>query len=335
MFPTVSIIIPCRNERATIHLLLDALLEQTYPRDRMEVVIADGMSDDGTPEVIRAFHSQHPDLVVRLISNPDRAIPHALNRAISASQGDIIVRIDAHAHPYPDYVARCVAALERGEGENVGGIWEIHPGGAGCMAKSIAVAAGHPIAVGDARYRHATTASYVDTVAFGAFRRSLINRIGPFDETLLTNEDYEFNARVRQSGGRVWLDPNIRMVYYARASLPALIRQYWRYGYWKWRMLRRYPSTLRWRQALPPAFLLSLIALMVIGLLFPPSWLALCAVIAIYLGVLIAFGLREAVRRRSLCLLYGLPVTIAAMHITWASGFLWSVTSSLAQKPSH
>ena len=140
----------------------------------------------------------------------------------------------------------------------MGGIWDIQPQGKGWQARAIAAAAAHPFAVGDAYYRFTRAAQEVDTLPFGAFRKSLIERIGAFDEDLLTNEDYEFNVRLRKSGGRIWLDPAIRSVYFARSNLLDLARQYWRYGFWKVRMLRRHPNTIRWRQSLPPLFVLSL-----------------------------------------------------------------------------
>ena len=259
--PKVSVIVPCYNEQSTIRLLLDAIHQQTFPRAEMEVVIADGMSTDGTRDEIAKFQAGFPDLTVRVVDNTLRNIPSGLNRAIESSHGEIILRLDAHSKPYPDYIANSVKALEEGRGDNVGGVWEIHPGADTWIAKSISVAAAHPLGVGDAMYRHAKQAAVVDTVPFGAFKRELIDRIGKFDETLLTNEDYEFNARIRKANGRIWLDPSIRSVYFARSNLVELARQYWRYGYWKWRMLRRYPDTLRWRQALPPLFVLSLLGL--------------------------------------------------------------------------
>ncbi len=151
---------------------------------------------------------------------------------------------------------------KQGRGDNVGGVWEIQPGATTWIARSIAVAAAHPLGVGDAMYRLAATASEVDTVPFGSFRRTLIEQIGGYNESLLTNEDYEFNTRIRQANGRVWLDPSIRSVYFARSTFKELVRQYWRYGYWKWRMLRHFPDTVRWRQALPPLFVLSLVCLL-------------------------------------------------------------------------
>ncbi len=322
--PTVSIIVPCYNEQATIRLLLDAISQQTYPRAEMEVVIADGQSTDGTRTEIEAFQQSTPDLQVRVVENPARVIPAALNQALKAVRGAYIVRVDAHSVPQPDYVARSVAALEAGRADNVGGVWQIAPGGPGWVAQAIALAAAHPLGVGDASYRYTEQAQYVDTVPFGAFRRSLIEEIGPFDETLLTNEDYEFNVRIRQAGGTIWLDPAIRSKYYARASLGALARQYWRYGFWKARMLRRYPATLRWRQALPPLFVFSLLGLAVVGLWLPwVGWL-LALELAVYFLILTLASAKPALKKSSLPLIFGVPLAIATMHVCWGSALIWS-----------
>jgi glycosyltransferase involved in cell wall biosynthesis len=325
MMPTVSVIVPCFNEEDTIHLLLEALYAQTYPRRQMEVLIADGMSTDRTRERIHEFHQAHPDFAVKVVNNPPGTIPSGLNRAIEAASGEFIVRLDAHAVPQPDYVARCQDALELGLGDNVGGVWEIRPRGRGWQARSIAMAAAHPLAVGDAYYRYADRPQAVDTVPFGAFRRSLVERIGPFDETLLTNEDYEFNTRIRQAGGTVWLDPAIRSIYFSRASYSELARQYWRYGHWKARMLRKYPETLRWRQALPPLFILSLLGGLVLS--FWSSLVRWIFVIelASYALVLFLVGIQMGIKYRDIALIVGVPLAIATMHLSWGSAFLWSL----------
>ena len=332
MLPKVSVIVPCYNEQSTIRLLLEALCEQTYPRAEMEVIVADGLSTDGTLEAIIDFQKEVPDLNVRVVKNTKRSIPSALNRAIEAARGEILLRLDGHSKPYPDYVANCIAAHQAGHGDNVGGVWEIRPGAETWIAQSIAVAAAHPLGVGDALYRHAKQASEVDTVPFGSFRRALINQVGFFDETLLTNEDYEFNARIRKSGGKVWLDPSIRSIYFARSTLLELVRQYWRYGFWKWRMLRRYPDTLRWRQALPPLFVLSLISLVLLSAFFPWARILFAAELFLYFFIMILAGCKAAFQQRKPYLTLGLPLAIAAMHVSWGSGFLWSILASSVQK---
>ncbi len=327
--PSVSIIIPCYNERDTIHKLLEAIYAQTFPRPDLEVVIADGMSTDGTRAQITSFSNAHPDLHIAVAENLARSIPASLNCALREAQGEIIVRLDAHSMPYPDYVERSVADLQAGLGENVGGTWEIQPGARTWVAQSIAVAASHPLGVGDALYRHSDKAALVDTVPFGAFKRELLALIGFFDETLLTNEDYEFNARIRKSGGKIWLDPSIRSVYFARPTLAKLARQYARYGFWKWRMLRRYPETLRWRQALPPLFVLSLIIGAILAIFLPVFRILLGAEIFIYLIALVAVGVQSAIRQKKAHLLIGLPLAIATMHFTWGAGFLWSMIKGI------
>ena len=332
MPPKVSVIIPCYNEQATIRLLLDALREQTFLRAEMEVLVSDGMSTDGTRAVIAAFQKDFPDLSIRVVDNTNRSIPAAVNRAIESSRGEIIVRLDAHSKPYPDYVAKCVKAHAENRGDNVGGVWEIQPGVDTWIAKSIAVAAAHPLGVGDALYRHAKHAAEVDTVPFGSFKRALVERLGFFDETLLTNEDYEFNARVRKAGGRIWLDPAIRSIYFARSTLLELARQYWRYGFWKWRMLRRYPDTLRWRQALPPLFVLSLISLSLLSIFFPVARIVLMSELVLYFFIMTLAGSSAAFRQNKMYLALGFPLTIPVMHITWGSGFLWSMLTSSKPK---
>lgn len=327
--PFVSVIVPSFNEQATIRKLLASLRAQTYPLERVEVIVADGLSTDNTREAIESFSKEQPILSIRVVENRAISIPSGVNLAIRESRGEIIVRLDAHSMPIPEYVERCVAAHQSGKGDNVGGVWEIHPGAETRVAQSISFAAAHPLGVGDAMYRLDAKAGAVDTVPFGSFRRGLIERIGAFDETLLANEDYEFNTRVRESGGVVWLDPSIRSVYFSRGTLGKLAAQYWRYGFWKFKMLKRYPYTLRWRQALPPAFAAALILLIVLSLWFVPARILLALQLSVYFFVLGAAGLHLALKKKKGFLVWGLPLAAAAMHMAWGAGFLWSGISSM------
>jgi len=316
--------VPCFNEQRTIRSLLDSIYHQTYPRQNIEVIIADGLSTDQTRQEIIGFKLANEDLVVEVVDNPKRSIPSGLNQAIDTARGDYIVRLDAHSVPAEDYVARSISALESELGDNVGGLWEIQPGSDTWQARSIARAAAHPLGVGDARYRVGGRAQEVDTVPFGAFRRSLIERIGNFDETLLTNEDYEFNTRIRKAGGKIWFDPGIKSQYIARRSIGDLARQYWRYGFWKVKMLRRFPESFRWRQ-LAGLFVLSFPVLAVLGLWFIwAGWLLLFEAV-VYLLALVLVGTQLAIKHRDLALLWGVPLAIATMHFSWGTAFIWSM----------
>ncbi|MFQ5944209.1 MAG: glycosyltransferase family 2 protein, partial [Anaerolineales bacterium] len=244
----VSVIVPSYNESATIKGLLEGLIEQSYELEHLEMVIADGGSTDGTVDVINEFRLQHPELNLRIVHNPDHTIPAGLNTAISEASGSTIVRLDAHSRPNVDYIERSLETLATTRAANVGGIWEILPSGDGWISRSIASAAASWLGAGDARYRVGGEAGPVDTVPFGAYPKEWLDKVGPFDETLLTNEDYEYNHRIRQAGGVVWFDPSIRSQYFARSSLSALARQYARYGFWKARMVVRHPQSVRLRQ---------------------------------------------------------------------------------------
>jgi glycosyltransferase involved in cell wall biosynthesis len=319
----VSIIIPCYNEQATIHLLLNAIRKQHYELGELEVIIADGMSTDGTRKAVQNFRIEYPELKVEVVDNPDRSIPHGLNRAIQIAGGTYLVRLDAHSVPDRNYVALCVADLEGDCGDIVGGVWEIHPSGDSWVQRAIAWSASHYLGVGDAYYRVGSKPKFVDTVPFGAYKRSLIEQVGMYDESLLANEDYEFATRVRQSGGVVWLNPAIRSIYFARSSFSALAKQYWRYGFWKVRMLIRYPSTLRWRQ-LSGGFVLSWLVLIGLSLWIPLArWFLILEAIIYGLALFIS-GVQIAWRERDWQMLFGVPIAISTMHFSWGSGFLWS-----------
>ncbi|MEJ2013945.1 MAG: glycosyltransferase family 2 protein, partial [Anaerolineales bacterium] len=241
---------------------------------------------------------------------------------------DTFVRLDAHSIPYPDYLRRCVEVLEETGASNVGGIWEIEPRVDTGMARAIAEAASHPLGAGDARYRIGGEAGPVETVPFGAFRREWIERVGPFNERMLTNEDYEYNTRIREAGGTIWFDPSIRSVYFARSSLADLARQYWRYGYWKARMLAVYPRSLRWRQALPPLFVLSTLLLVAVGVFSKVALLLLGVQWFVYASILLSAGLVSSIRNKTPWFIIGLPLAILTMHLSWGAGFLLSLPGS-------
>lgn len=332
--PLVSVVIPCYNEEETIGQVLEALADQSYPLSCLEVLVVDGMSTDATRAQIAGFSVRRPELPVRVIDNPRRAIPTAMNLGIAQARGEYVMRMDAHAQPNRDYVARCVALLQAGAGDNVGGRWLIVPGAETSQARAIALAVSHPFGIGDARYRYGERAAYVDTVPFGAFRRDLFERVGSYDEQLLSNEDYDLNYRIRQAGGRIFFSPDIRCFYRARRTLAALARQYFRYGWWKVRMLRKYPAAIRWRQLAAPAFVAGLSGLGLLALLIPGigwAWLALVAVYLLSGGIL---AVRLARRQGAGWRVAGwLLLAFATLHLSWGAGFWASLPGALLWRP--
>ncbi len=330
--PIASVIVPCLNEEATISQLLESIYCQTYPLENVEVVIADGLSTDTTREKIKLFIASHPGMEIRVVENQRRVIPSGLNRAIEAARGKYILRMDAHSIPNRDYIERCIAGLEAGLGDNIGGVWRIVPGASSRMAKAIAIAASHPLGAGDALYRIGGSAQEVDTVPFGAFHRDTLEKVGLFDENLLSNEDYELNVRLKKSGGRIWMDPAIQSSYQARSRLRDLSRQYWRYGYWKAQMLRKHPSTLRWRQIIPPMFVSTVISLAILSLRFTLARWMLAIIVILYTITMLTIGLLMGLRYEDISLVIGVPLATATIHVSWGSAFIWGLLAKPAQR---
>ena len=272
--PRVSVIVPCYNEERFIGNTLKNLVAQ-YPSDAYEIIVVDSLSDDATRDVVREFQKSHPHVSVTLVLNPERNIPKSLNLGIADATGEVIARMDAHASPSAGYIRRCVEVLGDGQAEIVGMPCLVKPGASSATARAIALAVSHPFGIGDARYRLTTgrdVQEAVDTVAFACFRKSTWSNLGGYDESLLTNEDYDFNYRARTQGGRVILDRSGHCDYFARETFSKLVAQYKRYGTWKARMIRNHPGSIRMRHAIAPLFVASIILLAGLGFWRALAW---------------------------------------------------------------
>jgi succinoglycan biosynthesis protein ExoA len=310
--PTVSVVMPARDAAGAIGGALTAIRAQDYPRIT-EVIVADGASADATPEIARRAGAT-------VVANPDATTPAGLNAAIASSTGEVIVRCDAHAELPPGYVSRAVETLMRTGADNVGGMQV--PVGRTFWERAIGYAMSSPLGAGDARYRIGGGEGPADTVYLGVFRRTALERVGGFDETLERNQDYELNWRIRETGGVVWFDPELRVTYRPRGSLRELWQQYFDYGRWKRVVIRRHPGSLRWRQLAAPGLVVALAAA-----LCTAPWLpATVAIPALYASALVATGTWGAVRNRDLAFL-ATPFALATMHLAWGLGFLSSQSS--------
>jgi GT2 family glycosyltransferase len=312
--PFVSIMMPVRNEQAFIARSLGAVLAQDYPARRVEILVADGASEDQTLEII---HSLPGAERVRVIPNPWKTQAAGLNLALRQAKGDIIVRVDGHTVIAPDYVRQCVIALRDTGAYNVGG--RINPIGITRMGQAIACATRQPFAVPGA-FHTCNRAVYTDTVYLGAWPRQVLQQLGGFDERLAPNEDYELNYRLRQAGGKVYLSPAIQSSYFGRQTLGALARQYFHYGKAKTHTLKKHPASLRPRQLAAPGFLCILLGGLLCALMAPFAWDCWVLLVIAYLSALLAYSL-AAVKEADALLFWRLPLVFLTIHVAWGMGF--------------
>lgn len=322
--PYVSIIIPARNEQTQVARCLDALVAQDYPLDRIEILFVDGCSADGTREIVANYGRRCPQ--IRLLDNPRRIVPAALNIGLRQAKGAVIIRVDGHCVVARDYVTQCVKRLLETGADNVGG--PMRAIGQGYVAVAIALATSSPFGVGNARFHYSRCEEYVDTVYLGAYRREVFDRIGLFDEELVRNQDDELNYRLRAAGGKILLSPTIRSYYFGRTRLRDLFHQYFQYGYWKIRVAQKHPRALRPRHLAPAAFVLLIAGLGLAGIASRRARIAGVAVGAAYAMAAVGFAARATSdhRRRHL------PAVVAAfacLHLGYGAGFLAGLVNLL------
>jgi succinoglycan biosynthesis protein ExoA len=248
---TVTVVMPIRNEAGYIRDSLLSVLNQDYPKEQMEILVVDGLSNDGTREIVKELQQSHP--YIRLLDNPGKIVPIGLNIALQQAKGEIVVRVDGHCQIREDYVRHCVDYLVKGDIQGVGGPMETI--GETDIAQGIALAMSSPFGVGGSAFRTVKDRTMlVDSVAFAAYTMETIRKNGLYDEELVRNQDDEYNYRLRSNGGKILLTPDIQSSYFSRSSFKSLWRQYFQYGYWKVRVMQKHPRQMVWRQFIPPAF---------------------------------------------------------------------------------
>lgn len=317
--PFVTVIMPIRNEESFIARSLGAVLAQEYPAELMQVLVADGMSDDRTRAVVEDLAKRHPAHTVEIIENPGQIVPTGFNAALERARGEVIARVDGHTVIEPNYLAECVAALAATGADNVGG--RMDAVGHGSVAEAIALATSSPFGVGDSQFHYAEGEKWVDTVYLGAWPREVFDRIGPFDPEFERNQDDEFNYRLRSRGGRVLLTDRIRSRYYSRASLRTVFQQYRQYGMWKVRVLQKHPRQMKARQFVPPVFVVVLAGGAALAPVSGKTRAAWLAAVGAYSLAAVASSVTIA-RREGWRHLPVLPVVFAALHVGYGAGFL-------------
>lgn len=314
----VSVIVPCRNERDHIEAFCaSAAAQQLPPGWELEVLIADGRSDDGTLERLQALAGR--DARFTVIDNPGGIVSTGLNQALARVRGEVVVRMDVHTRYAADYIAQCLLALQHSGADNVGGPWRAE--GEGPMQRAIAAAFQSRWLAGGARSRQLDYNGWVDTVYLGCWPRASLERFGGFDEQLVRNQDDEHNLRIVKGGGRVWQSAAIRSSYRPRGSLGALFRQYLQYGYWKPFVMKKHGQAASLRQLVPGLFVLALAVAALLGAL-GAGWLPALALLGLYGAA--ALGASVAIAAASgWSLAWRLPAVIAAYHFGYGIGSLW------------
>jgi succinoglycan biosynthesis protein ExoA len=318
--PSLSIIVPCRNEVRHIDRFLGNVLEQQLPV-ATEILVADGMSDDGTRERLREWVARDPRIV--LVDNPERTTAHALNHAIRRSTAPVLLRMDVHTEFAPDYVARCLETLAATGADNVGG--PARTRSTGLFQQANALAYRSFFSVGGARFHDPDYRGPVDTVVYGCWRRDVFERFGGFDTELVRNQDDEHNLRISRSGGRLWQEPAIRSWYFPRSTPLALFNQYRQYGYWKVRVIQKHRLPASWRHLVPAAFVAALATLLALAPFGLAARILLAALLTAYLLSSLAASAVASARDGHWSCLPWLPVAFACYHVGYGVGFLQGI----------
>jgi len=315
MNKTVNIVIPCRNERVYIAPCIQSILDSRYPNDLLEILVCDGMSDDGTREIIQSFESKSN---VKLLDNLARTTPQALNLGINNNNSDIVIILGAHAEIHPDYVRLCVETLERfPEAGCVGGVLETVS--EDNRTAAIAKAMSSTFGVGNAHFRTGANEGWVDTVAFGAYRREVFEKSGLFDEVLVRNQDDEFNYRILRDGFKIYLQPAIQAKYFVRSSFQKLFKQYRQYGYWKVYVNRKHGAVTTIRQLAPPLFVLFLASMIPAWLIHPYLGVAHTSLAVIYV---LASLLSAAKQSENFNELLRICLAFYTLHFSYGLGYI-------------
>jgi succinoglycan biosynthesis protein ExoA len=327
-YPSISVIIPVRNEAGHIEACLDSVLSQEYPPEQIEVLIADAMSDDGTRQIVRRYAAVHSN--IHLLDNPGLLTPAGFNLGIRHAGGDYVALVSSHSVLPSDYLRKCVDYARKTDAQNVGGRMRVV--GIGPAAQAIAMATNSPFGIGGSKFHHSNKSQYVDTVYPGFYPRQIFEEIGLFDERLIRNQDYELNYRLRAAGGKIYYASDIAITHYARDSWRKFVKQFFEYGYWKTRTIYKHPASVKVRHIIPPLFVGSVLVGLVLGFFFPMMGWVVLGLLGFY-GLFLLYASWRTAQREGERPSYRLPFYLASLHIAWGAGALWGLgTLALDQR---
>ena len=331
--PKVSIIIPCRNEEKFMEKVIKSLLNQTYPKDKLEVFFVDGLSTDKTMEIIQRYSKKHP--FIKVLINPYKYVPHAMNTGIKNATGDIIIRMDAHSEYPEDYVEKLVYWLEKLKADNVGGIWITVPPCNSLKAKAISLTLSHFFGVGNSLFRitkNLKQPTEADTVPFGCYPKEVFDRIGLYNEKLIRNQDIELNKRLKNMGGKIYLVPDVKIKYYCRDNWSKLWKNNFENG--KWVILTAYYtrdlSSLSLRHFIPLFFITYLFTLPFFTFKLKLFYSVVPLLLYIFLNFI--FSLLIAWKNKKWKLFPYLIVSFIVLHISYGLGSLFGIGKVVKEK---
>jgi len=321
MTSLISVIIPCLNEEKFIAKCLDSIISQDFPKEKLEVFLVDGMSLDKTRDIIKSYEQKYP--FIKILDNPKKFTPFALNAGIKQSKGEVIIRMDAHAVYENNYISKCVKHLEESKADNVGGILKTTALDETTMAKAIVISLSHFFGAGGSRFRlGAKEPKEVDTVFGGCYKREVFDKIGFYNENLIRSQDMEFNLRLKKSGGKIMLFPDIVSYYYPKATLLEFFRHNVADGIWAVYPLKFVKMPFSLRHYLPLFFLLSLIGSAFLSLIVPPFYILFAFIFWTYFWANIFVSLFIAIKEKNIKLFFFLPFVFGARHFGYGIGSL-------------
>ncbi len=328
----ISIIIPCRNEGKFISKCLESIILQDYSKEKLEVLVVDGMSEDGTREILKGYAKKY--LFIKVLDNPKKITPCALNIGIKNAKGEIIMRIDAHTTCEKDYMLKCIKYLNGYNADNVGGIMVTLPRDSSLLGKAIAIVLSHPFGVGNSVFRTgAKEPKWVDTVFGGCYKKEVFDKIGLFNENLPRGQDMEFNLRLKRAGLKTLLVPEIVSYYYARSEFKPFCKYNFKNGLWAilpFKYTKIMPVSLR--HLVPFIFVLSIIVSGVLSFFSSIFFWLFLLIVGSYSLINICFSLKIALRKKNVKYLFTIPIIFASLHIGYGLGSIWGVVKLVGRK---